>query len=427
MTDTNRTHALEILQQVLHGRQPLDAAVAGHSALARTDGPSQAFARRLVTTTIRHLGQIDDAIAQSLDRPLRAKARTAHDILRLGAAQILFMEIPDHAAVDTSVRLFKAVGEGGFAKLVNAVLRRLTREGGGWVRDQDAARLNTPDWLWNSWSAAYGEETCRRIAEAHLCSPPLDISVKSDPEGWAAKFGGNVLPGGSVRLYQPDAVSALAGYDEGEWWVQDTAAKLISSLIGDVRGKRVIDLCAAPGGKTACLINSGAQVSAVDRSANRLKRLQANMKRLNFDPEIIEADAATWRPQELADAVLLDAPCSATGTLRRHPDVAYGKSEADIAKLTALQLRLLDAASEMVKPGGIVLFVTCSLQVDEGPAICEAARHTVSSLTPSSFSSDDIPLADDLLSVDGTFRSLPCHLSDLGGMDGFFASRFARL
>ncbi len=426
MPEENRHHALEILQQVLRGRQPLDVAISAHTALARTDGPSQAFARRLVTTTIRRLGQIDDVISQSLDRPLPTKARTAHDILRLGAAQILFMEIPDHAAVDTSVRLFKAVGDGGFAKLINAVLRRLTREGAAWIGDQDAARLNTPDWLWHSWSTTYGEETCRRIAEAHLVAPPLDISVKTDPHDWAAKLGGEVLPGGSVRLHQPDAVSALPGYDEGAWWVQDAAAKLISGLIGDVKGKRVIDLCAAPGGKTAGLINSGAFVTAVDRSSSRLKRLHVNMKRLNFDPQIVEADAALWRPSEPADAVLLDAPCSATGTLRRHPDVAYGKSEADIAKLAALQTRLLGAASEMVKPGGVIVYVTCSLQDAEGPDVCETASHAIPSLIQQPWESGDIALDDSVLTSSGAFRSLPCHLIELGGMDGFFARRFVR-
>jgi 16S rRNA (cytosine967-C5)-methyltransferase len=426
MTDLARSQALDALDRVLHGRQPLDAVLGGLHELAGADGATQAFARRLLTTTIRRLGQIDDVIGRALERPLPAKARAARNVLRLGAAQILFMEIPDHAAVDTSVRLFKAAGEGGFAKLVNAVLRRLTREGADWVAAQDAARLNTPDWLWRSWSDAYGETTCRRIAEAHLTPAPLDLSVKSDPDGWAERLGGKVIAGASVRLGDHDAVSSLPGFADGEWWVQDAAARLVTGLIGDVRNKQVIDLCAAPGGKTASLINAGAHVTAVDRSKPRLERLEANMRRLGFEADIVVADAAQWRPDTLADAVLLDAPCSATGTLRRHPDAAWSKTKDDVAKLAATQRRLLGAASEMVKPGGPVLFVTCSLQPEEGPQA--AADHLIEglSLVPSPFQPAELAALPDALTPEGWFRSLPCQLAERGSVDGFFAARFTR-
>ncbi len=426
MTDLARSQALDALDRVLHGRQPLDAVLGGLHELAGADGATQAFARRLLTTTIRRLGQIDDVIGRALERPLPAKARAARNVLRLGAAQILFMEIPDHAAVDTSVRLFKAAGEGGFAKLVNAVLRRLTREGADWVAAQDAARLNTPDWLWRSWSDAYGETTCRRIAEAHQTPAPLDLSVKSDPDAWAERLGGEVIAGASVRLSGADAVSKLPGFAEGGWWVQDAAARLVTGLIGDVRGKQVIDLCAAPGGKTASLINAGARVTAVDRSQTRLERLEANMRRLGFEAGVVVADAAQWRPDTLADAVLLDAPCSATGTLRRHPDVGWGKTEDDVAKLAAAQRRLLAGAAEMVKPGGTLLFATCSLQPDEGPPIAADALSAGLGLGSLPFRADELAALPEALTPEGWFRSLPCQLAEKGGVDGFFAARFTR-
>jgi len=423
MTDNARAYALDLLDAVLRRRQALDAAVAGHADLARLGGPEQAFAARLATTTLRRLGQVDDLLARAMEKPLPAKARVATDVLRLGAAQLLFMEIPDHAAVDTSVDLFRRRGAGGYAKLINAVLRRLTREGAAWTADQDAARLTTPDWLWQSWCGAYGEATARDIATAHLSEPPLDVTPKSDPAGWAERLGGRVMAGGSVRLDQPGAVSGLAGYDEGAWWVQDMAAHLVSGLIGDIAGKRVIDLCAAPGGKTAALAADGATVTAVDRSANRLKRLAANMDRLGLAAEIVEADGAQWRPAAPADAVLVDAPCSATGTLRRHPDVAFGKSGDDVTRLAATQARLLGAAAEMIAPGGQLLFVTCSLQPEEGPGVVSDIADRLP-LDPDPIGPDEAGGLAQTLTPEGWFRSLPCHEAAAGGMDGFFAARF---
>jgi 16S rRNA (cytosine967-C5)-methyltransferase len=427
MADVSRIHALEIFQHVLRRRQPMDVVIAGQREFARLSGPEQAFARRIVTTALRRLGQIDDVIARCMEKPLPAKAHIAQDVLRLGVAQLLFMEIPDHAAVDTSVRLFQARGEGGYAKLINAVLRRLTREAKTWLAAQDAARLNTPDWLWHSWSAAYGDDTCRHIAEAHLIDPPLDISVKSDPDSWAARLGGRVMPGGTIRLYNAGAVSSLEGFEDGAWWVQDMAAHVVSGLLGDVSGKTVIDLCAAPGGKTACLAAAGAHVTAVDRSAKRLNRLRENLDRLKLTADVIEADAAAWRPSAPADAVLLDAPCSATGTLRRHPDVAHGKNQSDVDKLAILQHRLLAAAADMVKPGGTVLYVTCSLQPDEGSAITNQALSADLPLALASITESEVHGLRETLTTDGRFRSLPHHLSSDGGMDSFYACRFQRI
>lgn len=426
MADDARACALDLLDSVLRRRQTVDAASAGHGGLARLPGAEQAFAGRLTLTAIRRLGQIDDLIARALEKPLPAKALIAQDVLRLGAAQLLFMEIPAHAAVDTSVDLFRRRGAGGFAKLVNAVLRRLAREGAAWTASQDAPRLNTPDWLWQSWCDAYGEECAHAIASAHLAEAPLDITPKADVAGWAERLGGRVVAGGTVRLDQPGAVSGLAGYDAGAWWVQDAAARLVGALLGDVRGKRVIDICAAPGGKTALLGAAGAQVTAVDRSAQRLVRLRANLQRLGLEAEVIEADAGNWQPAEPADAVLLDAPCSATGTLRRHPDVALGKSADDVRRLAALQARLFRHAATMVKPGGVLVYATCSLQPEEGPAVVTRAADFEPPLSPLPIAASEVGGLDEWLTPEGHFRSLPCHLAGEGGLDGFFAARFRR-
>lgn len=430
MTETARTAALDLLDAVLGRGQTLEAAIAAHTGMQRLAGAEQAFAGRLALTTIRRLGQIDDLLARALERPLGAKARVARDVLRLGAAQLLFMEIPAHAAVDTSVDLFHSRGAGSFAKLVNAVLRRLSREGTDWVAAQDAPRLNTPDWLWESWTDTYGAATTRAIATAHLAEAPLDLTPKSDAPHWAERLGGQIVAAGSVRLSSPGAVSGLAGFDDGAWWVQDAAARLVGGLVGasvgDVRGKHVIDLCAAPGGKTALLCAAGARVTAVDRSATRLKRLHANLARLGLEAQVVVADAGDWRPDDAADAVLLDAPCSATGTLRRHPDVALGKSPKDVRRLADLQTRLFAQAATFLKPGGVLVYATCSLQPDEGPAVAATAARAGHALEPMPITAGEVAGMAETVTPAGHFRSLPCHLAEAGGMDGFFAARFRK-
>jgi len=259
-----RAIALQLLGAVLRGGRPLDDALAEQKGLVALEARDRAFARLLVATTLRRLGQIDALIARCLDRPLKARAAEVQDLLRLGACQLAFLGTPAHAAVSTSMTLAGGLRPGGYKGLVNAVLRRLAREGAALAEGQDAARLDTPDWLWQSWQAAYGAETARAVAEAHLADPPLDLSVKQDAAAWAERLGARLLPGGTLRL-PPGAgdVSRLPGYDEGAWWVQDAAAALPARLLGDVTGKQVIDLCAAPGGKTAQLAAAGARITAV--------------------------------------------------------------------------------------------------------------------------------------------------------------------
>jgi len=418
-----RAAAVEALGRVLRRRLTLDEAL----DLTGLEERDRAFARLLVAGTLRRLGQIDDLLGQCLEHPLPAKAAIAGDILRIGAAQLLFLDTPAHAAVDTAVDMTRAAGLTAQVKLVNAVLRRLCREGRKMAEAQDAALLNTPAWLWQSWSEAYGEETCRAIAAAHLTEAPLDFSVKTDLAAWALVLEAEPLPTGSLRRAPGGLVTALPGFAEGAWWVQDAAAALPARLLGDVEGLTVVDLCAAPGGKTAQLAAAGAHVVALDRSAKRLEKLTANLARLSLTAETVVADAALWQPPEPLDAVLLDAPCSATGTLRRHPEAAWAKSAEDVAKLSAAQDRLLMAAVEMLKPGGKLVFCTCSLQPEEGEQRIEALLASGAPVRREAITAAEVGSLAELISPAGDLRCLPCHLGDSGGMDGFFAARLIRL
>ncbi|GAB4225658.1 MAG: transcription antitermination factor NusB [Kiloniellaceae bacterium] len=423
-----RKTALALLREVLDQGRPLDEALARNPHIAKLDARDRAFARLLLVTTLRRLGQIDAALARCLDRPIKAKDVVLQHILRLGAAQLLFLETPPHAAVSTALDLAKGPRLAGQRGLLNAVLRRLSREGRELLAAQDAQRLNTPDWLWDSWCAAYGEATARAIAEAHLGEPPLDLSCKSDPASWAEKLKADLLPGGSLRLAggQGD-VARLPGYAEGAWWVQDAAAALPARLLGDVEGKTVIDLCAAPGGKTAQLAAAGAEVIAVERAEGRLGRLQENLQRLKLGAATVAADAAKWQPPAPADAVLLDAPCSATGTLRRHPDIAYLKAGRDVNGLTKAQDALLAKAVSMVKPGGLLVYAVCSLQPEEGPARIAALLAKDDRVERLPIAAEELPGLAEAVTPEGDLRSLPCHLAEKGGLDGFYACRLRRL
>ena len=370
MTDdlAPRVLALDLLSAVLRRQRPLDDVFEARVAGSKLEGRDRGFVRLLVATTLRRLGQIDALIGAMLDRPGTLKP-PVQDILRLGAAQLLFLGTPAHAAVNTTVALTGAEPQTlPYKKLVNALMRRLGREGAALVAAQDAARLNTPDWLWTSWQNTYGAESARAIAGAHLSEAPLDITLKNpaDAAAWSQRLEAEILATGSLRRAGGGAVPELPGFTEGSWWVQDAAAALPAALLGRVDGARVFDLCAAPGGKTAQLAANGARVVAVDRAAPRLARLAANLARLGLAAETVAADAAGWRPDASADAILLDAPCSATGTIRRHPDIPQLKEPADVAKLAVLQRRLLAHAATLLRPGGTLVYTVCSLQPEEG-------------------------------------------------------------
>jgi 16S rRNA (cytosine967-C5)-methyltransferase len=306
------------------------------------------------------------------------------------------------------------------------VLRRLGREGRETLAGQDGARLNAPDWLYKSWCADHGETTARAIVEAHGRRAPLDITVADDQAGWASRLDARLMPTGGLRRAATGPVADLPGYGSGGWWVQDAAAALPARLLGDVRGKQVLDLCAAPGGKTAQLVAAGAQVTAVDLSEKRLRRLHENMERQGYKVETVVGDAATWRAPEPVDAVLLDAPCSGTGTIRRHPDIAWTKAPEDPQRLASLQGRMIHNALENLKPGGLLVFAVCSLQAEEGEAHLGRTLKRRSDVVHEPILAQEIGGLGELINAEGCLRTLPCHLSDLGGVDGFFAMRLRR-
>ena len=421
-----RAIALDLLSAVLDRNRLLDD-VLDDKRLSALDERDRGFVRLLLATTLRRLGQIDDLIETCVTKPLGAKSALASHALRLGIAQLLFLDVAAHAAISTSVDLVKKTPLAGFAKLVNAVLRRLDRDSAAMVAAQDAPLLNTPDWLWRSWTAAYGEEGARAIAIAHLTEAPVDITVASDPQGWAERLEAEILPTGTLRRRGGGSVAGLAGFDEGAWWVQDVAAALPARLLGDVSGKSVADLCAAPGGKALQLAAAGGLVTAVDRSAKRLVRFTDNLARLGLTAQVVEADAGAWTPPQPFDAILLDAPCSATGTLRRHPDVARHKNPAEITKLAMVQARLLRAAVPMLKPGATLVYCVCSLEPQEGVEQVEALLAEGAPLRRLPIGAGEVGGLSQLLTPLGDLRSLPCHLAELGGMDAFFAARLQRI
>jgi 16S rRNA (cytosine967-C5)-methyltransferase len=368
-----------------------------------------------------------DAVLQKFLQEPAAALKPAHliNIFRLGIAQFAFLKTPEHAAVNTTVALAEAEGIAYQKPLVNAIMRRLTREGFPEMDARDAGKFNTPDWLWAEWMKDYGVETALRIAATHFDEAALDISVKNHPEQWAEKLDASPLPAGSLRKMGGGFIPDMPGFAEGEWWIQGAAAALPVKLFGDVKNKTVIDLCAAPGGKTAQLAAAGAKVIAVDRSAERVKRLKENMERLRLTVETVVADGAAWLPKEPVDAVLLDAPCTATGTIRHQPDILHLKEPRDQEKLVALQQRLLLNAVKMLKPGGILVYCTCSLQKAEGEAQTDWLLSQEPSLKLTPVTPEEMPGISEMLTARGDIRALPCHWKDSGGIDGFYIARFS--
>ena len=425
-----RRIAADILDGVLRRKIALDEQLSGksaHPAIASLPERDRALMRRLVGTVLRRLGSLRHLLRGFLERGFPADAPRTETILLLGAAQILWLEVPDHAAVDLSVRLAQADRRASrYAGLVNAVLRRVTQS-----KDTppDGKMRDTPDWLLARWTKSYGKDTARAIALANSQEPALDLTVKKDAEYWADRVHGRVLPTGSVRTLAHGAVTLLPGFTEGAWWVQDAAATIPARLFGDLSGKTVADLCAAPGGKTAQLAAAGGKVTAIDRSAQRLTRLSENFRRLGLAADIVAIDVLEWQATPF-DAVLLDAPCSSTGTIRRHPDVPWLKSEADIATLTGMQKRLLDRAVELTRPGGTLVYCVCSLEPEEGEQQIETLLARDSRVTRAPIAVDEVFGRSELINAAGDLRTLPTQLPDAeprwGGIDGFYAARLTR-
>lgn len=426
-----RLAAVRLLDAVLRRKRFVDDAIEDEPDWHTLDDRDRGFARLLCATMLRRLHQCDAWIDLCLSRPLPHKAAVIRTILRLGIVQIAFIGTPAHAALATSVDLARLLGLPGYAGLVNAVLRRFMREGRDAFASQEtsgeAACLNMPDWLLQAWKRTYGNQTGLDIAQATLQEAPLDLSVKNHAESWAARLNGRLLPGGTLRIDHGKSLRTLEGYTDGSWWVQDAAAAIPARLFGALEGRHVADLCAAPGGKTAQLAVAGASVTAVDRSARRLLRLDDNLKRLSLSATVIEAEISRWQPDRPFDAVLLDAPCSATGTIRRHPELMHLKSEKDCMALARTQSVLLRAASSIVKPGGMLVYCVCSLQPEEGEEQISAFLQEETSFRRIPVRAEEIGGLSEAVTTEGDIRTLPCMLADIGGMDGFFAARLQRI
>ncbi|QWG13432.1 methyltransferase domain-containing protein [Bradyrhizobium sediminis] len=432
-----RRIAADILDGVLHKRRTLDDQLDGagaHPGLKTLPDRDRALMRRLVATILRRLGTLGHVLSRLLDRGIPTDAPRAQSALLIGAAQILWMDVPDHAAVDLSVRLVQSDRRAAkYAGLVNAVLRRCAREGQPLIDEVKSQTLDIPEWLLARWIAHYGETTAREMAVALSHEPSLDITVKSDPAQWATRLHGETLPTGTVRTLLQGSVKMLPGFAEGQWWVQDAAAALPARLFGDITGKTIADLCAAPGGKTAQLIQAGARVTAVDRSPGRMARLRENLARLALEAETVVADAAEWQGGNNSggfDGILVDAPCASTGTIRRHPDVAWLRQEADIGALMAVQKRLLQRATALLKPGGTLVYCTCSLEPEEGEQAISTLLANEPGMRRAPIDAGEVAGLSEILTPDGDLRTLPCHLPHddprLGGLDGFYAARLIK-
>jgi 16S rRNA (cytosine967-C5)-methyltransferase len=423
-----RRLAWSVVDEVLRSRRALDEAFERAAGAAGLEHRDEALARAIAVVAFRRFGTIRQALLERLTKGL-PKDEGALALLATAVAQVLFLDVPDHAAVDVTVRL--AQSERPFehlSGLANAVLRRIIREREEILARADPLDTDTPEWLAKRWRALYGEEAARAIAAAHRQGGAIDLTVKEDPAGWAERLGGILLATGTVRLRDRGDLRELPGYAEGAWWVQDVAAALPARLLGAKPGEWVVDLCAAPGGKTAQLANARAQVLAVDRSAPRLRRLTENMERLRLPVKTKAVDALTLDAEPF-DAVLLDAPCSATGTIRRHPDVPWIKREEDIRKLSDLQMRLLNKAADLTKPCGRLVYCTCSLEPEEGEHQVAAFLERRPEFRRRPVVDEEVPGLAAAITPEGDLRTLPHHGGEtLGaaGLDGFFIARFLR-
>ena len=421
-----RKLALAALGQVLRSRRPLDAGFDELMAKQHLAPRDLGFARAIVTEALRRFGQLDALIRTFVRKtPPPHRAGPTLEILLAGACELAFLDVAPHAAVDAANRLAASDSRAvHFKPLINAILRRIAAEGKSVVSAQDAERLNTPDWLWSRWCEVYGEETTRAIARVHGETPPLDITLGSAGDVTLFGPGAEIVGDRTVRIRDAGPIEALPGFPEGRWWVQDFAASLPVHIMGDVRGKTVVDLCAAPGGKTAQLAAAGANVIAVEREPSRLARVKENLGRLKLSAELIEADVRDFAPTTRLDLVLLDAPCSATGTIRRHPELSWIKGAADVNTCAQNAGELLEAAADMVAPGGMLVFAVCSLEPEECDAQIEHFLRRRGDFRRRPLQANEVFGMTQVVTSAGDLRTLPCHIE--GGMDGFYAARLLR-
>lgn len=442
-----RMASAAMIAHVIDDHVPLDRLTGstGFDIWTSLDTRDQNLARAIAVTALRNRGVIEAILGFLLDRPLPKRARHLAHSLHAAAAQILFMDIPARAAVDLCVTaLSRDTGSKRFTGLANALLRRITAEKDALLAKPVPPQAYFPQWLAKALRSDYGRDAVARIAGAVSQEPALDLTL-NPTIGMDLRsrivdvLEAVVLPTGSLRVRTAAPVTDLPFYDEGHWWVQDAASALPARMLGNVDGLEIADLCAAPGGKTAQLAAGGARVTAVDISAQRMKRLEENLLRTRLEADLVTADILEWEPGRLFDAVLLDAPCSSTGTMRRHPDVIWTKQPEDVEALVALQRKLIGKAAALVKPGGRMVYANCSILKSEGENLAAAilqgskgegkTQESGAKLVRDALRPDEVPGTSGMINSAGDLRTLPHYLPDedpkLAGMDAFFACRFS--
>lgn len=429
-----REGALRLTHAVLSDKKMLDEAYQAeleNGPLRKLPGNDRAFAKRIVITLLQHLGEIDQILASFMDRGIPKKSGPLRNILRLGVAELLFLQVPSHAVVDSAVTHFRTWKKyAGFKGLTNAVLRQVSQKGAERLKEIDAAKANLPDWLYQDWLRSYGKDVVDQMVEvSNAPSTPLDLSFKTiddNAKKLAEVLEGQWLETGSLRLASHGKVDELEGFESGDWWVQDTAASLPVKLLGDVKEKEVLDLCAAPGGKTMQLAALGADVTALDLSGKRLQRIQKNLDRTKLEAKLVQGDALKHKFGKLFPAILLDAPCSATGTMRRHPELIHQRTPADIAHFAKLQARMLRRAADLLDDNGVLVFCTCSLQSAEGPDLISDFLMEYPDFGIDPIEEKSHPELAPFIQPDGSIRTRPDQMGELGGLDGFYAIRFRK-
>jgi len=432
-TPNPRLITFHVVEAVLDKNQPLDEALeTAFSGNPDMEVRDKALVKNLVTTLFRHLGAIDSAMGKMLKNPLPARASWVRHWMRIGAAQILFLNVPDHAAVSTTVNEISGAKRSGakvFKNLANAILRNFVR-GREEILDgiKNNPEKNLPPWLRIHWEKSFGAEGLKEIAGVIATQPPLDVVLKDpkDAAGLQTSLEAEEIYKGVLRLQPKGLINALPGFKEGKWWAQDLAASLPARLFGDVAGKNVLDLCAAPGGKTLYLASRGAKVIAVDKSRPRLERLKENLSRTGLEATIVCSDVFNFKAEKGFGAILLDAPCSATGTLRRHPDVAFQRNLKTIARLAELQTKMLNYSFSLLRPGGVLVYCVCSLETAEGEEVIKAFLKANPSSRRQPISASELENHQEWITPEGDLRTLPSHMAEAGGMDGFFAARLVK-
>jgi 16S rRNA (cytosine967-C5)-methyltransferase len=420
--DPARHAAVCIISHVIDQRWTVEEAMRREQSFVSLDGRDRGFAAHLILATLRCLGVVDAVLATKLAKPLPDSAHYAKALLRVGAAQLIEGLAPPHAAVGRSVDLAKYEATGrGFSGLINAVLRRIATE----PLERPHDRQRVPNLWWSRWRGAYGAPAADGIAASLAHQPALDLSFKGDPNEMLEALGGTLLPTGSIRLNEtPSDVTALPFWAEGRIWVQDAAAALPAKLLAAKSGERVLDMCAAPGGKTMQLAATGADVTAIDIDAHRIEKVAENLARTNLVARLLAGDARQLSGHEIYDAILLDAPCSATGTLRRNPETLWIKTPSDVAKFAPIQADLITAAAKALKPGGRLVYAVCSLEPEEASMAIGAAA--TAGLIASPIAPSELPSLEDAIGPEGNVRILPQMWAETGGLDGFFIARFTK-